>query len=76
MAKATTAETKNQPVKMLRITAKKDGFRRAGIAHSDKETDHEASKFTDEQIEQLKAEPMLVVQEFEAPPVVVEEEKK
>jgi hypothetical protein len=75
MAKATN-KTDNQPVKMLRITAKRDGFRRAGIAHPGTATEHEASNFTDDQIEQLKTEPMLVVEEFETAPAAAEEEKK
>ena len=50
---------------ILRITAKKtDGFCRAGKHHPAESTDHKASKFTPEQIEALKAEPMLVVQEI------------
>jgi hypothetical protein len=51
--------------KFLRITAKRNGFRRAGIAHSDAPTDHPVSHFKPAQIEQLKDEPMLVVQEVE-----------
>lgn len=52
----------------LTITAKKDGFRRAGRAWKGTTT-VDADKFTKEQIAALKAEPMLVVAE---PP----EEKK
>lgn len=48
--------------KTLRITAKRPGFRRCGVAHPDQPVDHAADDFTWEQIERLKADPMLVVQ--------------
>lgn len=53
-------------MKMIRVIAKKDGFRRAGRAWSGT-TEVPVADFTKSQIEQLKNEPMLVVQEFEAP---------
>lgn len=47
----------------LRIRAKKDGFRRAGIAHSKAPVEHRGEAFrTTEQIESLFAEPNLVVE--------------
>lgn len=52
----------------LRITAKLDGFRRAGIAHSSSAVDHPISTFSEEQIEALKGEPNLVVVEVELEP--------
>ena len=52
--------------KVIRITSKVEGFRRAGIAHPTKPVDHPAEKFTPTQIDQLKREPMLVVQELDA----------
>ncbi|WP_374653115.1 HI1506-related protein [Dongia sp.] len=61
-------------MKMLRITAKKDGFRRAGVEHSSAPAEHKAEDFTAKQIEAMKAEPMLVVEEFEGKPP--KEEKK
>lgn len=51
--------------KHLRITAFHDGYRRAGMAHSAKPVDHPADRFTKTQIEQLLADPRLVVQEVE-----------
>ncbi len=45
------------------ITAKKDGFRRCGMAHLARPVEHKDGAFTDEQLAILKAEPMLVVQE-------------
>lgn len=51
--------------KMLRITAKRAGFRRAGMAHPDTPVDHKLSDLSKEQIEALKAETMLIVQEIE-----------
>ncbi|WP_027714903.1 HI1506-related protein [Desulfuromonas sp. TF] len=50
---------------LIRITAKKDGFRRCGIAHSKAPTDYPADKFTRDQLRGLKAEPMLTVEEIE-----------
>lgn len=52
-------------MKMLRITAKKAGFRRAGVEHSTEGTELPAENFTAKQIAALKDEPMLVVEEFE-----------
>ena len=46
----------------LIITAKREGFRRAGLAHSEKATEHAAGRFTEAQVEQLTSDPMLVVQ--------------
>lgn len=54
-------------MKMLRIVAMKDGFRRAGRAHSTSPQEYPATEFTAEQIKAMKAEPMLVVQEFDGP---------
>lgn len=56
---------------ILRITAKRDGFRRAGIAHHGT-VDHPAERFTLEQIAALKSEPMLIVQELEGEPTAEE----
>lgn len=47
--------------KVIDITAKRDGFRRAGIAHSEKTQTYPLSQFTKVQLEQLQKEPMLVV---------------
>lgn len=53
---------------MLRITAKTDGFRRCGVAHSSQPTDHPAERFSKEEIDILKAEAMLTVVEIEEAP--------
>ena len=45
------------------ITAKRDGFRRLGIAHSAQGTAYPDDRFTPAQLAVLKAEPMLVVEE-------------
>lgn len=47
--------------KVIDITAKRDGFRRAGKVHSETTTTYPLSDFTKAQLEQLKNEPMLVV---------------
>lgn len=49
---------------MIRITSKTAGFRRAGIAHPAAPTDYQDDAFTKAQLAQLKAEPMLVVEEI------------
>ena len=48
---------------MIIITSKKDGFRRAGVAHSARTTEYPDGFFSDEQLELLRAEPMLYVLE-------------
>lgn len=50
------------------ITSKRDGFRRCGLAHPASPVEHPDGAFTPEQLEILKAEPMLVVQETVAVP--------
>jgi hypothetical protein len=54
------------PVLMLRITARTNGFRRAGVAHAATPTDWPADAFTPEQIAALLAEPNLVVTPIDA----------
>jgi hypothetical protein len=51
--------------RMLRIAAKKDGFRRCGVAFPAAGGDYPASAFTADEIGRLKAEPMLVVHEVD-----------
>lgn len=52
-------------IKAIRITANSDGLRRAGQHHAGT-VDHPTDTFTGEQMEQLLAEPLLIV-EFIAP---------
>jgi hypothetical protein len=47
---------------MIIITSKKDGFRRCGVAHSARPTEHQDDAFTPEQLAELQADPMLVVE--------------
>ena len=47
---------------MIIITAKKDGFRRCGVAHSAMPTTYQPDAFTPEQLAELQADPMLVVE--------------
>ena len=54
-------------MRILRITSKRNGFRRAGIAHPAHAVDHPADRFDEEQIAALLAEPMLVVEQVEIP---------
>jgi len=53
--------------KVIRITSKVPGFRRAGMSHPDVPVDHPADSISAEQLAALKAEPKLVVQELELP---------
>ncbi|HEN3660467.1 TPA: hypothetical protein U5E42_000139 [Yersinia enterocolitica] len=45
----------------IQITAKRDGFRRCGMAHSDKTQTYADDHFSPKVLAELKAEPMLVV---------------
>ncbi len=51
----------------IRITSKKDGFRRCGVAHSSTPTEYPDGRFSKEEIETLLAEPMLVVEVLPSP---------
>ncbi len=51
---------------MIRIRSKSDGFMRCGVRHPSEWTEHPDGMFTPEQIEILKAEPMLQVEEVAA----------
>lgn len=54
---------------MIRITSRRDGFRRAGIAHPAQPTDYPDEAFTGEQLALLQAEPMLTLEFIDdAPP--------
>ncbi|MEG2173140.1 MAG: HI1506-related protein [Desulfovibrionaceae bacterium] len=48
---------------MIRISTKKDGFRRAGMAHTGTQ-DYADDHFTTEQLTALRADPMLVVEDI------------
>jgi len=52
-------------MKIIRIISKKDGFRRAGKAHPAEPMDYPADAFDKDQLAELQAEPMLVVQELD-----------
>lgn len=47
---------------MIRITAKRHGFRRCGIAHPGQPTDYADGRFSAEELARLEAEPMLLVE--------------
>lgn len=61
----------------IKITARNDGFRRCGITHHRKPVVHPDDRFTDEELDILRAEPMLTVEyiEEEAEPVELDPEK-
>ena len=46
---------------MIRITGKRDGFRRCGVAHPAAETVYQDKRFTKAELAVLKADPMLTV---------------
>jgi hypothetical protein len=52
----------------VRISARTDGFRRAGVAHSAAPIDYDAGWFSPAQLEALRGEAMLIVQDVEAKP--------
>lgn len=54
---------------MVRITAKRDGFRRCGVAHPAQPTEHPDDAFAPEQLAVLQAEPGLVVEIVASKPV-------
>jgi 3'-phosphoadenosine 5'-phosphosulfate sulfotransferase (PAPS reductase)/FAD synthetase len=52
---------------MIRITAKKDGFRRCGVAHSAKPVEYADDRFSPAELKRLAAESMLVVERIADP---------
>lgn len=54
---------------MIRIKSKMDGFRRCGISHPAAEACYPDGRFSKEELETLKAEPMLMVEEIAEEPV-------
>lgn len=53
--------------KFLRITAKRAGYRRAGIAHPGTAVDHPVDNFSTEEVHMLKTDAGLVVHEVDLP---------
>lgn len=51
--------------KTIRISATRDGYRRAGHAHSMKPKDWPSDAFSGEQLQQLHDDPRITVQEVE-----------
>ncbi|WPZ33221.1 HI1506-related protein [Thalassobaculum sp. OXR-137] len=49
----------------IRISAQRDGFRRAGVRHPKKPTDYPVDRFSEDQLRQFLAEPMLSVSPVE-----------
>lgn len=47
---------------MIRITSKKAGFRRCGMPHPKEPVDYPDDRFSEEELDILKAEPMLIVE--------------
>lgn len=45
----------------IQITARRDGFRRCGMAHSEKTQTYPDGHFTAEQLKELEGEPQLIV---------------
>ena len=59
---------------MIEIKSMQEGFRRCGVAHSETAIQYSGDHFTDEQLKELKAEPMLVV--TEVPGCTTEEDRE
>lgn len=66
-AAAPNAPKKTDPVSGLRISAKREGFRRAGRAWSKQPTEIPLAGMSKADVAALKAEPMLTVEEIELP---------
>lgn len=47
---------------MIKIRSRKDGFRRCGLSHSSQWVEHPDDRFSEEELEILKNEPMLQVE--------------
>lgn len=47
---------------MIRIRSRKEGFRRCGVVHSADWVEYPVDRFSVEEIERLRAEPMLQVE--------------
>lgn len=47
---------------IVRITARRAGFRRCGIAHPAQPVDHPAERFSTDELQRLQAEPLLEVE--------------
>jgi len=47
---------------MIRISSKKDGFRRCGVRHPSGPVEYPDDRFTRDELKRLKAEPMLIVE--------------
>lgn len=56
---------KQTKTKVLRVVARRDGFRRAGIAFGAQPTDLPLGALTQAQIDAIKSDPMLVATEVE-----------
>lgn len=59
-------------IEHIRVISKRDGFRRAGLVHSGGAVFHKKADLTKEQIEALKGEPMLIVDEMDPPGIETE----
>lgn len=53
---------------MIRISSKREGFRRCGIAHTVTPVDYPDDRWSPAELAQLKAEPMLTVEVITPPP--------
>ncbi|OPY15616.1 MAG: hypothetical protein A4E66_00020 [Syntrophus sp. PtaB.Bin001] len=60
---------------MIRITSKQEGFRRCGMAHPATATEYPSDKFSKKELEILKGEPTLIVEEIADEPAKKETKK-
>lgn len=58
---------------MIRITSKREGFRRAGIAHSKEPTEYADDHFSKAELKILQAEKMLIVETGEVKKTAVKQ---
>jgi hypothetical protein len=68
MAKKETPRiTPPEQGQVVRIKAQRDGYRRAGVAHTKAPVDHAHDTFSPAQLEQLQADPNLSVSVVDKP---------
>jgi len=58
------------------ITSKQEGFRRCGVVHTTEAKEHADDAFTEEQLAQLQADPMLLVEVQSAPAAKTQQKAK
>ena len=56
---------------MIRISSKREGFRRCGIAHTVEPVEYPDDRWSADELRRLQGEPMLTVDVIVAPPTAI-----